>query len=124
MQPGAWPAEPLSLLLSYNKSVCGKSRYSASRGAGIRMRTMQIISQLTNIVSCEPTVLTIGFFDGVHRGHQHVIRHMIDCAVQQGARAQLVTFWPHPQRVLHPEKPKPLLTTLEEKLELLAALGG
>ena len=88
------------------------------------MRTMQIISQLTNIVSCEPTVLTIGFFDGVHRGHQHVIRHMINCAVQQGARAQLVTFWPHPQRVLHPEKPKPLLTTLEEKLELLAALGG
>jgi len=36
----------------------------------------------------------------------------------------LVTFWPHPQHVLSPEKPKPLLTTLQEKLSLLAALGG
>jgi riboflavin kinase/FMN adenylyltransferase len=88
------------------------------------METMQIISQLTPVVPCEPAVLTIGFFDGVHRGHQHVIRHVIERASQYNARAVLVTFWPHPQHVLHPEKPKPLLTTLQEKLELLATLGG
>ncbi len=88
------------------------------------METMQIISQLTDVLPPEPAVLTIGFFDGVHRGHQQVIRHVIDRASQQKARAVLVTFWPHPQRVLHPGKSKPLLTTLQEKLELLAALGG
>jgi len=85
---------------------------------------MQIISQLTNVVSREPTVLTIGFFDGVHRGHQQVIHRVTECALQQGSQAVLVTFWPHPQRVLHPEKPKLLLTTLQEKLDLLASLGG
>jgi riboflavin kinase/FMN adenylyltransferase len=79
---------------------------------------------LTPVVSCEPAVLTIGFFDGVHRGHQHVIRHVIERASQYRARAVLVTFWPHPQHVLHSERPKPLLTTLQEKLELLATLGG
>jgi riboflavin kinase/FMN adenylyltransferase len=88
------------------------------------MGTMQIISQLTDVVSCEPTVLTIGFFDGIHRGHQQVIHHVTDCTLRQEARALLVTFWPHPQCVLHPERPKPLLTTLQEKLELLAGLGG
>jgi len=88
------------------------------------METMQIIAQLTDALPPEPAVLTIGFFDGVHRGHQQVIRHVIDHALHQKARAVLVTFWPHPQCVLHPEKPKPLLTTLQEKLELLAALGG
>src|SRR5437867_1319434 len=88
------------------------------------MGTMQIISQLTDVVSREPTVLTIGFFDGIHRGHQQLIHHVTDCALRQEARALLVTFWPHPQHVLHPERPKPLLTTLQEKLELLAGLGG
>ncbi len=88
------------------------------------MEKTQIISQLTHVEPCEPAVLTIGFFDGVHRGHRHVIRHVIDRARQDGARAVLVTFWPHPQRVLHPEKPKPLLTTLQEKLELLVTQGG
>src|SRR5436305_825966 len=87
------------------------------------MEKTQIISQLTHVEPCEPAVLTIGFFDGVHRGHQHVIRHVIDRSLQYGARAVLVTFWPHPQRVLHPEKPKPLLTTLQEKLELLVTQG-
>src|SRR5438067_11478634 len=88
------------------------------------MAKMQINSQLTHVDACEPAVLTIGFFDGVHRGHQQVIRRVTEYAFHQGSQAVLVTFWPHPQRVLHPEKPKPLLTTLQEKLELLAALGG
>lgn len=85
---------------------------------------MQILSQLTELGSYEPAVLTIGFFDGVHRGHQQVIRRVTEYAFHQGSQAVLVTFWPHPQRVLHPEKPKPLLTTLQEKLEVLAVLGG
>ncbi len=90
----------------------------------MKNRDMRIISQLSEIASYKPTVFTIGFFDGVHSGHQEVIRHVSERALQQGLQAVLVTFWPHPQSVLHPEKPKPLLTTLQEKLELLAALKG
>lgn len=90
----------------------------------MKNREMRIISQLTEIASYEPTVLTIGFFDGVHRGHQEVIRHVAAYALQQGLQAALVTFWPHPQHVLNPEQLKPLLTTLQEKLELLAGLEG
>jgi len=87
------------------------------------MGTTQIISQLTDVASYDPTVLTIGFFDGVHRGHQQLIRKMVDFASQEGARAVLVTFWPHPRNILRPEEPIHLLTTREEKLELLAGLG-
>jgi len=48
---------------------------------------------------------------------------MVDFASQEGARAVLVTFWPHPRNILRPEEPIHLLTTREEKLELLAGLG-
>jgi riboflavin kinase / FMN adenylyltransferase len=87
------------------------------------MGTTKIISQLTDVTSHDPTVLTIGFFDGVHLGHQQLIRQMIDFASQEKARAVLVTFWPHPRNILRPEESIPLLTTREEKLELLAGLG-
>ena len=85
---------------------------------------MQVLFQLDDVRPRLPAVLTIGFFDGVHRGHQHLVRHTADRAAQEGARAVLVTFWPHPLAVLRPAEPVQLLTTLEEKLELLGALGG
>ncbi len=85
---------------------------------------MQVLFQLAEVRPRLPTVLTIGFFDGVHRGHQRLVRRAADRAAQERARAVLVTFWPHPLAVLRPAEPVHLLTTLEEKLELLGALGG
>lgn len=69
-----------------------------------------------------PLVLTIGGFDGVHLGHQEIIRQVKELAKGINGLAGLVTFEPHPAQVLHPEFPY-LLTPLEEKLAVLTELG-
>ncbi len=70
-----------------------------------------------------PAVLSIGFFDGVHLGHQRLIERAEVLAAEQGAVAVVVTFWPHPSAILRPEAAPALLTTLAEKLRLLGELG-
>lgn len=67
--------------------------------------------------------LTIGAYDGVHRGHQAVIRQTQQIASRLGARTAVVTFDPHPAQVLRPESAPQLLTGLDHKLELLEATG-
>lgn len=70
------------------------------------------------------TVITIGNFDGVHLGHQHVIRRAREVATEVGVeRVVVVTFDPHPIAVLRPEHAPPTLTTLDTRVELLAAAG-
>lgn len=71
----------------------------------------------------QPSVATIGFFDGVHRGHQYLIRQVRDEAVGRGMRSLLVTFPTHPARVLRPDVPLQLLTTPHEKAQLLGETG-
>lgn len=68
-------------------------------------------------------VCSIGFFDGVHRGHQCLIRQVQEEAGRRGARSLLITFDRHPRAVFAPESVPPLLTTAEEKLSLLRATG-
>jgi riboflavin kinase / FMN adenylyltransferase len=85
---------------------------------------MHTVSQLAEIATREPAILTIGFFDGVHRGHQALVRRVSERAARESARAVLVTFWPHPLTVLQPDEPLSLLTMLDEKLERVGALGG
>jgi riboflavin kinase / FMN adenylyltransferase len=70
------------------------------------------------------TVVTIGNFDGVHLGHQHVIRRAREVAADLGVeRVVAVTFNPHPIAVLRPEHAPPTLTTVEARVELLGAAG-
>jgi riboflavin kinase/FMN adenylyltransferase len=69
------------------------------------------------------TAISIGVFDGVHLGHQHVLRQLRGEASRLGVRPAVVTFDPHPAYVLRPESAPRLLTTLTHKLELLAANG-
>ena len=68
-------------------------------------------------------VATIGFFDGVHRGHQCLIRQVQDEALQRGMRSLIITFDRHPLAVFAPGAVPPLLTTTEEKMALLKATG-
>jgi riboflavin kinase/FMN adenylyltransferase len=67
--------------------------------------------------------LTIGSFDGVHLGHLDVIRRTVAAAVADGAQPALVTFEPHPRCVLDPANCPQSITTLQEKLALIEALG-
>jgi riboflavin kinase / FMN adenylyltransferase len=70
-----------------------------------------------------PTVVSIGNFDGVHRAHQHVLRENIRRARELGAKSLIVTFDPHPVRILRPDVPKHLITPLPLKLRILEQLG-
>ncbi len=70
-----------------------------------------------------PSVAAIGNFDGVHWGHRAILRDVSLQAQEKRARAVVVTFEPHPLRVLRPAKAPLLITPLPEKLELLAATG-
>lgn len=70
-----------------------------------------------------PVTLTVGSFDGVHIGHVDVIRRMVAAAVADGAPPALMTFEPHPRCVLDPANCPPSVTTLQEKLALVASLG-
>ena len=69
-------------------------------------------------------IATTGFFDGVHRGHRLVIERLVSLARERGDESLVVTFWPHPRAVLQDgARELRLLTTLEEKKQLLTALG-
>jgi riboflavin kinase / FMN adenylyltransferase len=70
-----------------------------------------------------PTVVTVGTFDGVHRGHWEVLGEIARRARAVGGRSVLVTFHPHPLRVVRPEQAPLLLTTPAEKRENLAQAG-
>jgi riboflavin kinase/FMN adenylyltransferase len=70
-----------------------------------------------------PTVLTLGVFDGLHLGHQLVMRTVVERARAVGAVPTVITFDPHPRAVLHPESAPPLLQTLDQKVEGFGVLG-
>lgn len=84
---------------------------------------MDIIDNLTKANLRQETILTIGTFDGVHRGHQALIGAVVERARATGRLAALITFHPHPAMVLAPERAPRYLTTPREKMVLLEGLG-
>lgn len=71
-----------------------------------------------------PSLVTVGVFDGVHRGHQAIITTAVGRAHELGVPAVVVTFHPHPMDVVRPGNEPPMLTTLERRAELIASLGA
>jgi len=71
----------------------------------------------------EPTVVTVGMFDGVHRGHRALLDRVAAEAAARGVPAAAVTFDRHPLAVLRPGSEPPLLTTLDRRVELLGQAG-
>ena len=69
------------------------------------------------------TVVTVGTFDGVHRGHLDVVERLVSRALDAGLPSLLVSFDPHPLEVVNPSAAPLLLTTSEEKLEVIAETG-
>lgn len=82
----------------------------------------QIISGLAD-VDPAPTVVSIGFFDGVHRGHQTIIRRAVQQAQSLGIRSAVVTFDRHPMEVVKPGSQPKLIMTLARRAATLAAQG-
>jgi len=74
-------------------------------------------------VAGRSAAVAIGVFDGVHRGHRHLIGHLVKRARHEGLAPLVVTFHPHPRSVLRPGTPLTYLCGLEERVELLRALG-
>lgn len=70
-----------------------------------------------------PSVVAIGNFDGVHLGHREILNAVVDRARNSNCRAVAVTFDPHPDRYLRPDRAPRLLTPMPERLRLLAATG-
>lgn len=72
----------------------------------------------------KPTIVTIGTFDGVHLGHQKILNRLAEIKAETGFQTLVLTFEPHPRKVLFPEqRDLRLLTLVEEKLELLKKYG-
>jgi len=70
-----------------------------------------------------PSVVTLGNFDGVHKGHREVLSTVVAHARAVGAHAVAVTFDPHPVAVLHPERAPQIITSPDHRLDLLSATG-
>lgn len=83
---------------------------------------MQIITDIQNALK-EQLAITIGFFDGVHRGHRFLIENLKQIASEKGLKTAVLTFREHPRKILHSEFVPELLTTCEEKMALLSQTG-
>ena len=85
---------------------------------------MKVLYDITRFSSKKPIVLTQGTFDGVHFGHKKILSQVVSEAKKMEGESVLLTFYPHPRLVLNPDKNDlKLLTTIEEKIELVADLG-
>ena len=84
---------------------------------------MEICEDLGNFQPLENGVITSGTFDGVHLGHQKILKRLTSVAQANGGKSVLITFWPHPRTVLYPEQSIRLLNTFEEKADLLRKQG-
>ena len=85
---------------------------------------MKIYHGIEDFVRLSFAVVTSGTFDGVHVGHQKILSRLQEIATKKNGETVVITFWPHPRLVLHPEDTAlKLLNTFEEKAELLKAQG-
>ncbi len=85
---------------------------------------MNIYHELDNLPAFNKAVVTIGTFDGVHKGHAKIIQQLKKEAKAVGGTSVLISFYPHPKQVLFPKKnPLFILNTQDEKIALLEKLG-
>lgn len=81
------------------------------------------ITHLTEVDHQQPTYVAIGSFDGVHLGHQTLLKTMVSRARAAGMRTAALTFFPHPRRVMQTLPPRFYIYTLEDRVRLLAEQG-
>jgi len=85
---------------------------------------MKIYRNIEDFIPVDNAVVTIGTFDGVHIGHQKILSNLVESAREINGETVLLTFFPHPRMILHPEDDSlRLISTIEEKANKLAACG-
>lgn len=84
---------------------------------------MQIFYSIKDLKKNKNTVLTLGTFDGIHPGHLKIIDRLVSCSKEKGCRNVVITFYPHPRTILGNDNSVKMLTTQDEKIELLEKLG-
>ena len=84
---------------------------------------MKVHRSIEKLPPFSNAVITIGTFDGVHKGHRTIIDAMKAEAAQINGETVIITFDPHPRKIVNPNEPLHLINTLQEKTELLAAAG-
>ena len=84
---------------------------------------MIIFTQINRVTDCAGCVLTIGSFDGLHRGHQDIIKTLTTTATAKGKKSALITFDPHPRHILDKDKKLSLIMSMKQKSSLLEKLG-
>ena len=84
---------------------------------------MNIFTEIEKIKNCEDCVLTIGSYDGLHRGHQDIIKTLTTTAAAKSKKSALITFDPHPRHVLDNNKKLSLIISMKQKIFLLEKLG-
>lgn len=84
---------------------------------------MKVYKSIENYKSLKESFLTIGTFDGVHLGHQAIIKRLVNNAHSENAQAVVLTFFPHPRSVIQNEKSLSLIDSMKEKENLLELLG-
>lgn len=89
----------------------------------IKSALLNIIKNLHGYTAQKPLALSIGMFDGVHLGHQQIIKKLNTVAAQNNLDSALLTFWPHPRKVFNPNDDLKLLNTIAEKTYLLQKNG-
>jgi riboflavin kinase/FMN adenylyltransferase len=84
---------------------------------------MQVHRSIENLPGFKNAVITIGTFDGVHQGHKKIIDALVHEARSIGGEAIIISFHPHPRKIVNPNQHLQLINTLDEKIELLAKTG-
>ena len=84
---------------------------------------MQILSNLFEIKLSKSTIATIGTFDGIHIGHQKILNSLARFALENSLKSVVITFNPHPRKIINKKNSIELINTIEEKKEKLKTLG-
>lgn len=85
---------------------------------------MKIYQHLSEFKKLANAVVTIGTFDGVHYGHQKIVKRLCELAKETGGESVILTFFPHPRLILDPENQNlKMINTVKQKAEILAGLG-
>ncbi|RZK12562.1 MAG: bifunctional riboflavin kinase/FAD synthetase [Flavobacterium sp.] len=84
---------------------------------------MQVYRSIDQLPDFKNSVITIGTFDGVHQGHQKIISALKKEAAKMQGESVIITFHPHPRRIVNPQYHLQLINTLDEKIDLLRQAG-